>query len=274
MSFRIYCGTPFFLRKYRLVTAQLTNDVFQAVLQWREYQAIFRRRRHQPRRPTASQDQARQASASDGPGTADGDEKSVTEWKRQLSPSLFDNILWIRSLFIAETMSCSISSAIFKSRDIASSASSPITGKASGISLVRSSPSWRIISSTLNEGVPGVACATPLAWAVCATPRPEPGRRRLMRSLEHVTWRDPRVTPIRLAISSRLTPCVSKFLTSSRTLGVNLTRLPLGAELPFVVVMDAIVGVPPASRLVTNLWQSCHASNSGLGLLDSGLGRA
>jgi hypothetical protein len=68
--------------------------------------------------------------------------------------------------------------------------------------------------------------------------REEPDRRRkLMPSLEHVTWRDPTVTPSRFAISSLLIPSAKNFVTWSITWGVNLTRLPLRAELPIVLVM-------------------------------------
>jgi hypothetical protein len=65
------------------------------------------------------------------------------------------------------------------------------------------------------------------------------GRRKLIPILEHVTWRDPTVTPTRLAISSRLIPTATKPLISSITCGVNLTRLPLAEGLAFVIVMAA-----------------------------------
>src|SRR5262249_1110521 len=56
-------------------------------------------------------------------------------------------------------------------------------------------------------------------------------------SLEHATWRDPTITPSRLAISSRLSPSATSSLIFSITCGVNLTRLPLTDELAFVIVM-------------------------------------
>jgi hypothetical protein len=104
------------------------------------------------------------------------------------------NMLWIISLFIAPTKSFPTSSGISISRDVASRARCRSAAKGSGISLIRSSPSWRMTSSTLNEGG---SRAAPFAWAVCARPRPEPGRRRLMPRLEHLTCRAPRITPDR-----------------------------------------------------------------------------
>src|SRR5262249_13235838 len=64
-------------------------------------------------------------------------------------------------------------------------------------------------------------------------------RRKLIPSLEQVTWRDPTVTPTRLAISSRLIPTATKPLICSITCGVNLTHLPLAGGLAFVIVMAA-----------------------------------
>jgi len=62
-------------------------------------------------------------------------------------------------------------------------------------------------------------------------------RRKLIPNLEHVTWRDPTVTPSRLAISSRLIPAATNSLIFSIACGVNLTRLPPLAEGLFVIVM-------------------------------------
>ena len=68
--------------------------------------------------------------------------------------------------------------------------------------------------------------------------------RKLMPNLEHVTWSDPAVTPSKLAISSRLTPCVTNSLIFSIACGVNFTRLPLPAEgLTFVIVMASFTVV-------------------------------
>src|SRR5262249_50872594 len=87
---------------------------------------------------------------------------------------------------------------------------------------------------------PGVGIVPPLTSAVR---RPEPLaeiiRRKLMPNLEQVTWRDPTVTPTRLAISSRLIPTATKPLICSITCGVNLTLLPLPGGLALVIVMAA-----------------------------------
>src|SRR5262245_46308172 len=80
-------------------------------------------------------------------------------------------------------------------------------------------------------------------------------RRKLIPSLEHVTWRDPTVTPSRLAISPRLIPSATNSLIFSIACGVNLTRLPLTAELAHVIVMAAPFGSRPvvvANRYTLN----------------------
>jgi len=74
-------------------------------------------------------------------------------------------------------------------------------------------------------------------------------RRKLMPSLEHVTWREPTVTPSRLAISSRLIPSATNSLIFSVACGVNLTaRLPLTGWLAVVIVMAAPLEVAEAIR--------------------------
>src|SRR6516164_10232491 len=83
----------------------------------------------------------------------------------------------------------------------------------------------------------------PLTSAVRCEPLDKIIRRKLMPSLEHVTWREPTVTPSRLAISSRLIPCATNSLMFSIAWGVNLNRLPLAEGLAFGVVMAA-----PSSR--------------------------
>jgi hypothetical protein len=113
------------------------------------------------------------------------------------------NILWIICFFTAATKSFPTSSGISISRDVASTASCPSAAKGSGIPLVRSSPSWRMTSSTLYEGV---ARATPFAWAVCTLPRLEPGRRRLITRLEQVASRAPEDCAKSMSNSSRLSP--------------------------------------------------------------------
>src|SRR5262249_60383101 len=70
-------------------------------------------------------------------------------------------------------------------------------------------------------------------------------RRQSIPSLEHVTWRDPTVTPSRLAMSSRLIPSATNSLIFSIACGVNLTRLPLTDEMAFVIVMAAPFGSRP-----------------------------
>src|SRR5215469_9600938 len=115
------------------------------------------------------------------------------------------NILWIISLFIAATKTCLISSAMSKSRDVASRASTSMAGEGSGISLVCSLPRCRIVTTNVAEGALRAAgCDNSFCSRVCAMPT-EPGagilpltsavwrrkllwlRRKLMPSLEHVT---------------------------------------------------------------------------------------
>jgi hypothetical protein len=170
------------------------------------------------------------------------------------------NIFWIISLFIAATKTCPTSPGMFKSRDIASTASTSIAAEGSGTLVVCSLPLCRIIIAKLAKGVARAAgCETSFCSRTCAMPT-DPGagivlpltssvwcepldkiiRRKLMPNLEHVTWSDPTVTPIRLAISSRLIPSPANSLIFSIICGVNLTaRLPLGGGLAFVIVMAA-----------------------------------
>jgi len=148
-------------------------------------------------------------------------------------------------------------------------ASDSIAGEGSGISVVFSSPSCRIVIANWATGAArAVGCDTFCSWT-CAMP-PEHGvgivlpltsgvwcepldkiiRRKLMPSLEHVTWSDPTVTPSRLAISSRLIPSATNALIFSIACGVNFMRLPLMEELAFVIVMTAPF-VGPSVRYVT-----------------------
>jgi hypothetical protein len=90
---------------------------------------------------------------------------------------------------------------------------------------------------------PGAGIVLPLTSSVWCEPLDNIIRRKLMPSLEHVTWSDPTVTPTRLAISSRLIPAATESLICSITCGVNLTRLPLGEALTFVIVIAAPLGV-------------------------------
>jgi hypothetical protein len=169
------------------------------------------------------------------------------------------NILWIISLFIAATKTRPTSPTMSRSREIASRASASIAGEESGISVVFSLPLCRIVKAKLAEGAArAVGCDTSFCSRTCAMPT-EPGagivlpltssvwrepldkiiRRKLMPNLEHVTWSDPTVTPIRLAMSSRLIPAATDSLICSITCGVNLMRLPLAGWLAFVIVMAA-----------------------------------
>ena len=156
-----------------------------------------RRRRHQAEKATASQDS----------DVYFGEEALRGAGPRQR------NILWIISLFIAATKTCPTSPAMSESRDIASRASTPIAGDGSGTSVVCSLPWCRIVIANWATGAARAAGS-----ATC---------RKLTPSLEHVTWRDPTVTPSRVAISSRLIPSATNSLMLSITCGVNLTRLPL-----------------------------------------------
>ena len=120
---------------------------------------------------------------------------------------------------------CPISRAMSKSRDIASQARSSIAREGSSISLVCCLPRCRIVMANLAEGAaraagcdtsfccrrcvmpskPGVGTVLLLTSAVCREPLDKLIRRKLMPSLEHVTWRGgagpfppacPRATPI------------------------------------------------------------------------------
>src|SRR5262249_20395536 len=170
------------------------------------------------------------------------------------------------SLFIAATKLCPISSATAKSRDVASRASTPISAEETGISAVCSMPRCRIVIANLaTSAAQASGCDTSFCSRTCAMPT-EPGigivhpltsavwrlkplgeiiRRKLMPNLEHVTWRDPTVTPSRLAIPSRLIPSATKSLIFWRASGVNFTRLPLTVGLAFVIVMAAPYGSRP-----------------------------
>src|SRR5262249_37843968 len=126
----------------------------------------------------------------------------------------------------------------------------------SGTSVVFSLPLCRIIIAKLAEGVarparcdasfcsrtcamPGAGILLPVTSGEWCEPLDKIIRRKLMPSLEHVTWREPTVTPTRLAISSRLIPAATDSLICSITCGVNLMRLPLAGGLAFVIVMAA-----------------------------------
>jgi hypothetical protein len=175
------------------------------------------------------------------------------------------NIFWIISLFIAATKICPISRAMSKSRDIASQARTSIAGEGSERSVTFSLPLCRIIIAKLAKRVARTAgCDTsfcsctrtmptepgvgiPLTSAVRCEPLEKIICRKLMPSLEQVTWREPTVTPSRLAIWSRLIPSATNSLIFSIACGVNLTaRLPLAGELAFVIVIAAPLG---SSRL-------------------------
>ena len=156
-------------------------------------------------------------------------------------------------MFIAETKSCPISPAMSKSRDVASRASTSIAGKGSGISVVFSLPRCRMVianwAAVCDASLCSRTCETPsehgagivlpLTSSVWCEPLDKIIRLKLMPNLEHVTWREPTVTPMRLAISSRLIPAATNSLTCSITCGVNLTRLPLAGGLACTVVMAA-----------------------------------
>jgi hypothetical protein len=181
----------------------------------------------------------------------------------------------IISLFIAATKTCPISLAISKSRDIASRASTSIAREGSSISLLCCLPRCRIVMANLAEGAtraagcdtsfccrrcvmpskPGVGTVLLLTSAVCREPLDKLIRRKLMPSLEHVTWREPTVTPSRLAISSRLIPCATNFLIFSITCAVNLTRLPLAGGLACGIIMAA----PRSRPAISSSPGGCHA---------------
>src|SRR6516162_7368517 len=93
------------------------------------------------------------------------------------------------------------------------------------------------LSITATKTRPISAAMDSLTSAVWREPLDKIIRRKLIPSLEHVTWRDPTITPSRLAISSRLSPSATSSLIFSIGCEVNLARLPLADELAFVIVM-------------------------------------
>jgi hypothetical protein len=176
-----------------------------------------------------------------------------------------------------------------KSRDIASQARTSIAREGSSRSLVCSLARCRIVKAKLAEGAArAVGCDTSFCSRTCAMPTEHgvgivlsltsgmwpPGplgkiiRRKLMPSLEHVTWRDPIVTPTRLAISSRPIPAATDSLICSITCGVNLMRLPLTGGLAFVIAMAGPFVNSKEFRQPRFAWQGAarleiqHAENS------------
>jgi hypothetical protein len=97
--------------------------------------------------------------------------------------------------------------------------------------------------------MPGAGVVLPVTSGAWCEPLDKIIRRKLMPSLEHVTWREPTVTPTRLAMSSRLIPAATDSLICSITCGVNLMRLPLAGWLAFVIVMAAPLVAQPVQRI-------------------------
>src|SRR6516164_1315311 len=115
------------------------------------------------------------------------------------------------------------------------------------------------LSITATKTRPISAAMDSLTSAVWREPLDKIIRRKLIPSLEHVTWSDPTVTPSRLAISSRLSPSATSSLIFSIACGVNLTRLPLADELAFVIVMAAPFGSRPV--VVANRYSLSRSLN-------------
>jgi len=187
------------------------------------------------------------------------------------------NISRIMSLFIAATKACPTSPAMSKSRNIASRASTSIADEGSGRSVAFYLPLCRIIIANLAKGAARAAgCDTSFCFRTRTMPtehgvgivllltsavwRPEPLakiiRRKLIPSLEHVTWRDPTVMPSRSAISTRPIPSATNSLIFSITCGVNFVRLALAGGLAFVSVMIAPLEVAQATSAAC----TCSAS--------------
>src|SRR6516162_232488 len=87
--------------------------------------------------------------------------------------------------------------------------------------------------SPLSLPPPGQCVAVPLGPGSSRRSKPVPvlniGRRKLTPNLEQVTCREPRVTPINSAISSRLFPRSTRFLICWILSGVNFVCLPRGS---------------------------------------------
>src|SRR5262249_13411243 len=97
--------------------------------------------------------------------------------------------------------------------------------------------------------VSAISCGSYLCLSLRPKPAQQVQRCLITPSLEHVTWRDPTVTPSRLAISPRLIPSATNSLIFSIACGVNLTaRLPLTGWLAVVIVMAAPLEVAEAIR--------------------------
>jgi len=102
-----------------------------------EVQALFCRRRHQPRRAPLAKIRPGRPAPSEGC-------RSARRPLRRRDPRQ-RNMLWIISLFIAATKTCPIRSTMFRFRDVASRASTAIAGEGSGISEVFSLSWHRIV---------------------------------------------------------------------------------------------------------------------------------
>ena len=77
------------------------------------------------------------------------------------------------------------------------------------------------------------------------------GRRRLTPNLEQVTCREPRVTPINSAISSRLFPLSTRFLICWILSGVNFVCLPRGSTW---AVSSAVISGPSVHLFSVHLF--------------------
>src|SRR6516165_2431816 len=99
--------------------------------------------------------------------------------------------------------------------------------------------------SPLSLPPPGQCVAVPLGPGAPRRSKPIPvlniGRRRLTPNLEQVTCREPRVTPINSAISSRLFPRSTRFLICWILSGVNFVCLPRGSTW---AVSSAVISGP------------------------------
>src|SRR6516164_4593376 len=99
--------------------------------------------------------------------------------------------------------------------------------------------------SPLSLPPPGQCVAVPLGPGSPRRSKPVPvlkvGRRKLTPNLEQVTCREPRVTPINSAISSRLFPLSTRFLICWILSGVNFVCLPRGSTW---AVSSAVISGP------------------------------
>jgi hypothetical protein len=97
------------------------------------------------------------------------------------------------------------------------------------------------IAAKISRGPPITGNRFPSREQADSVVYPSLGRRRLIPSLEQVTCRELTVTPISSAISSRLFPRSTRFLTCWILSGVNFIRLPRGGACELNFASGAVI---------------------------------